>query len=161
MLSRQSVSKAAPAVQQAADTEWGRTHGFRDLLSAKDPIAAYQRRVPIQRYSDFESSIERMRRGAADVLWPGRCRAFGISGGTYSTGKVIPAQEEMLSRTIRSGVAMSINYLARTGNLSAVTGAIKAPSMTRRRGMEIGTTLPHPMFLRAKSCLNRASTAAL
>ena len=58
-----------------------------------------------------------MRRGAADVLWPGRCRAFGISGGTYSTGKVIPAQEEMLSRTIRSGVAMSINYLARTGNL--------------------------------------------
>ena len=105
-------------LQQAVDTEWGRTYGFRDLLTAPDPIAAYQRRIPVQRYADFESSIERMRRGEADVLWPGRCRSFGLSGGTYSTGKVVPAQPEMLSPTIRSGVAMSINYLARTGNLS-------------------------------------------
>jgi hypothetical protein len=111
-------------LQQAADTEWGRSYGFRDLLAASDPVAAYQRRVPVQRYADFESSIERTRCGAANVLWPGRCRSFGISGGTYSTGKVVPAQPEMLSRTIRSGVAMSINYLAQTGNLSAVTGAI-------------------------------------
>jgi hypothetical protein len=111
-------------LEQAVDTEWGRTHGFRELLTARDPVGAFQRRVPVQRYTDFESSIERMRRGAADILWPGQCRCFGLSGGTYSTGKVVPAQSEMLSRTIRSGVAMSINYLARTGNLSAVTGAI-------------------------------------
>jgi hypothetical protein len=111
-------------LQQGANTEWGRAHDFRDLLKATDPIAAFQRRIPVQRYTDFESSIERMRHGAADVLWPGQCRCFGLSGGTYSTGKVIPAQPEMLSRTIRSGVSMSINYLARTGNLSAVTGAI-------------------------------------
>jgi hypothetical protein len=111
-------------LRQAADTEWGLAHGFRDLLAAADPVSAFQRRVPVQRYTDFESSIERMRRGAADILWPGHCRSFGLSGGTYSTGKVVPAQSEMLSRTIRSGVAMSINYLARTGNLTAVTGAI-------------------------------------
>ena len=76
-------------LQQAADTEWGRAYGFRDLLTAMDPVAAYQRRVPIQRYVDFELPIERMRRGAADVLWPGRCRCFGLSGGTYSTGNTV------------------------------------------------------------------------
>src|SRR5688572_4879341 len=53
----------------AADTEWGRTHGFRELLATADPIASFQRRVPLTQYAHFDSSIERMRRGEANVLW--------------------------------------------------------------------------------------------
>jgi hypothetical protein len=111
-------------LNDAADTEWGRTHGFRELLATADPIASYQLRVPLTQYAHFDSSIERMRRGESNILWPGTCSRFGLSGGTYSTGKVVPANPEMLERTIRGGVAMTVNYLAQTGNLAAVTGAI-------------------------------------
>src|SRR5690349_14219364 len=81
-------------LEQAANTECGRAHGYPELTSLRDPTAQFQRRVPVQRYADFEASIERMRRGERDVLWPGKCRCFGLSGGTYSTGKVVPAHTE-------------------------------------------------------------------
>jgi hypothetical protein len=111
-------------LRQAANTDWGHRHRFREILSSGDPVEAFQRRVPLRRYADFESSIERMRRGATDILWPGRCHSFGISGGTYSTGKVVPANSDMLRRTIHGGFVLSANYLATTGNLDALTGAI-------------------------------------
>src|SRR5688500_6902223 len=88
----------------AADTEWGRAHRFGQLLTAADPIQAYQRCVPLTQFTQFEASIARARRGEADILWPGTCSRFGLSGGTYSTGKIVPANSEMLARTIRSGV---------------------------------------------------------
>ncbi|MEX2306454.1 MAG: GH3 auxin-responsive promoter family protein [Pirellulales bacterium] len=111
-------------LRQGADTEWGRAYGYRDLLLAADPVTAFQKRVPIRRYADLQPFIERTCRGEPDVIWPGRFRYFGVSGGTYSTGKLVPANEEMLSQTIRAGIAMTIRYLAMTGNLDAVTGAI-------------------------------------
>ena len=102
----------------------GAAHGYKELLRTPDIVRAYQQRVPLQNYADLQSLIQRVRSGEPNVLWPGRFKYFGMSGGTYSTGKVVPAGEDMLAQTFRAGAAMTIRYLAQTGNLDALTGAI-------------------------------------
>src|SRR6187402_2326267 len=90
----------------AADTDWGRQHQYRGLLRESDPVAAFQASVPLQSYASLQPYIERAQKGEPDVLWPGKFGYFGISGGTYSTGKIVPAGEEVLAQTFRAGALM-------------------------------------------------------
>ncbi|MXW64727.1 MAG: GH3 auxin-responsive promoter family protein [Bacteroidetes bacterium SB0662_bin_6] len=109
-------------LQQAADTEWGRRYGFEEIARARDVVAAYQARVPLHTYSDFEEDIRRIRGGARDVIWPGAFRHFAVSSGTTSTGKIIPVSAEMLAANRRFTLSVGITYLARTGNVGYLLG---------------------------------------
>jgi hypothetical protein len=42
----------------------------------------FRTRVPIQTHADLARHIDSMRRGAEDVLWPGRCVIFARKAGT-------------------------------------------------------------------------------
>src|SRR5690606_28177993 len=57
-------------LKRAAPTEWGRRFGFGEIARAPDVVAAYQERVPLHTYDDLRADAERVRRGAADVMWP-------------------------------------------------------------------------------------------
>src|ERR1039458_429460 len=46
----------------------------------------FKRRVPLQTYEDLAPYIEKMKRGAADVLWPGQCQIYALTAGT-ATGR--------------------------------------------------------------------------
>ena len=69
-------------LQQAASTEWGRRFGFAELAEASDVVTAYQARVPLHQYDALRADVERIRAGAADVMWPGRFKHFAVSSGT-------------------------------------------------------------------------------
>ncbi len=96
---------------RAADTEWGRHFGFAELAQASDVVAAYQERVPLHTYGNIEDDVERVRRGAADVMWPGTVTNFAVSSGTVSDGKVIPISEETIDRNRSFSVGAGVNYL--------------------------------------------------
>jgi acyl-CoA synthetase (AMP-forming)/AMP-acid ligase II len=96
---------------RAADTEWGHRYDFAEIAEASDVVAAYQERVPLHTYADIEDDVERVRRGAADVLWPGTVQNFAVSSGTVSDGKVIPISDETIEHNRSFSVGAGVNYL--------------------------------------------------
>ncbi|MFB6271441.1 MAG: GH3 auxin-responsive promoter family protein [Salinibacter sp.] len=100
-------------LRRAADTEWGRRFDFADLVKASDVVQAYQNRVPLHTYPDIKDDVERVRQGAADVMWPGTVTNFAVSSGTVSDGKVIPISDETIAYNRSFSVGVGINYLAK------------------------------------------------
>ncbi len=109
-------------LRRAAGTEWGRRFGFAEIARAPDVVGAYQERVPLHDYDDLREDALRVRRGAADVMWPGRFRHFAVSSGTASAGKVLPVSRSMLAEDRRFGLAAGLHYLAQTGDVGFLRG---------------------------------------
>ncbi|WBO86660.1 GH3 auxin-responsive promoter family protein [Hymenobacter yonginensis] len=92
----------------ARTTEWGRRYGFADRPTAGE----FARRVPVSSYEQLVPDLERVMRGEADVLWPGRVQWFAKSSGTTNArSKYIPVTREALHqchyRAGRDMVALS------------------------------------------------------
>jgi hypothetical protein len=100
-------------------TEQGRTYGLERGLS----YAEFSRRVPVRTYEQLVPQIERMKRGEADVLWPGRCRFYAVSSGTTAgRTKYLPITDEMLEHFRQAGLASLLYYTARTGHAGVFRG---------------------------------------
>src|SRR5207237_5440272 len=67
-------------------------------------------------------SIEEMKLGAADILWPGRCALFALTSGTSGQSKSIPMTEEMLTHFRTAGREALLYYTARTGHARVFRG---------------------------------------
>lgn len=97
-----------PAVQQkktlvrllseAADTAFGRHYGFREILNSKNPVRAFQERVPIHDYDKlYDQWWSRARKDEPDVCWPGQIPWFALSSGTSNaTSKYIPVTPDII-----------------------------------------------------------------
>lgn len=82
---------------RGATTEYGRLHGFEDILRSADPVKAFVEGVPTVEYEDIRPLVMRMTDGEADVLWPGHCHNFAQSSGTSGgRSKYIPITSESL-----------------------------------------------------------------
>jgi len=78
---------------KAASTEWGKKYDYLSITSIKE----YQSRFPVQTYEDILPYVERLRKGEANLLWPGEIKWFAKSSGTTSTkSKFIPMSREAL-----------------------------------------------------------------
>jgi hypothetical protein len=78
---------------KAASTEWGIRYSYSSISSVKE----YQSGIPVQTYEDIIPYVERLRRGEANLLWPGEIKWFSKSSGTTSTkSKFIPMSREAL-----------------------------------------------------------------
>lgn len=87
-------------VAVAADTEWGKEHGFREISSYED----FARQSPLTDYESAKGYIDRMRHGEADVLWRGRVKWYAKSSGTTNDkSKFIPVSPEGLKRVHYAG----------------------------------------------------------
>ena len=89
-------------VSRAKDTEYGRYHNFGDMKTYED----FVRCTPISNYEELKGSIDRMRHGEQDVLWPGRVKWYAKSSGTTNDkSKFIPVSREGLKRLHYKGGA--------------------------------------------------------
>ncbi len=78
---------------KASATEWGKKFGYASISS----IQEYQSRVPVQTYEELIPSVERLRKGEKNLLWPGEIKWFAKSSGTTSAkSKFIPLSHEAL-----------------------------------------------------------------
>ncbi len=78
---------------KASNTEWGKKFRYSSIASIKE----YQSRLPLQEYEDIIPSIERLRKGESNLLWPGETKWFAKSSGTTSAkSKFIPMSREAL-----------------------------------------------------------------
>jgi len=123
-------------VQRAKDTAWGRTHGFGELQLSPDLVEEYQHHVPLSDYGDLMPYLDRVVGGEPDVIWPGSPKAFAVSGGTSSGGRVIPLSREAMSFLNRSSLLPALCYLAGTRGTSAI---LKGKILSLPGGIEADT----------------------
>ncbi len=103
---RQSLMRL---VARAADTRFGRQHGFAAIRDVK----AFQAAVPLRRYEDFWTQYwQPTFPELVDVSWPGRIPFFAASSGT-STGstKFIPVTGEMVRSNRQAGLDLLVHHL--------------------------------------------------
>lgn len=78
-------------------TEFGRKHGFEEILKSPDPRRLYRECVQADGYERFRHDVMRMTEGEPDILWPGRCDNFAQSSGTSGgRSKYIPVTADSL-----------------------------------------------------------------
>jgi len=96
-------------VGRAADTRFGRDHGFARIRD----ISEFQKAVPLRRYEDFWS--EYWQPGfptLVDVTWPGRMPYFAATSGTTSGAtKYIPVSRAMLRSNRRAALDLMVHHL--------------------------------------------------
>ena len=87
-------------LSSARDTHYGREHGFATIKGYDD----YIKYVPVNTYEELKGSIDRMRHGERDVLWPGRVKWYAKSSGTTNDkSKFIPVSGEGLQKIHYAG----------------------------------------------------------
>lgn len=80
-------------IGKGQNTEYGRNHLLANTLSYDD----FVQNVPVNTYEELKADIDRMRHGAADVLWPGVVKWFAKSSGTTNDkSKFIPVSGDGL-----------------------------------------------------------------
>jgi hypothetical protein len=106
-------------IRQFAKTSFGRAAA----ISRGMTYASFQKRVPLHTYEQLAPYIEQMKRGAADVLWPGQCAFYAVSSGTTAgPTKYIPVTFEMLAHFRRAGLDSLLFYCVRTGSTKVFRG---------------------------------------
>ncbi|MBA2407465.1 MAG: GH3 auxin-responsive promoter family protein [Chitinophagales bacterium] len=80
-------------VQQAKDTEWGKTYDFASIRYADD----FRNRIPLQDYESLKPYIQRIMDGEQNILWNTPVKWFSKSSGTTSDkSKFIPMTAESI-----------------------------------------------------------------
>ena len=80
-------------IDTAKDTEWGRKYDYKSIRN----IAAFTERVPISSYEDLKPTIDRLREGEQNLLWPEEVKWFAKSSGTTAgKSKFIPVTESAI-----------------------------------------------------------------
>ena len=83
----------ARLVSRAKGTEYGQAHGFADIRDYEQ----FVKNVPVNTYEELKESIDRMRHGERDVLWPGHVKWYAKSSGTTNDkSKFLPVSSEGL-----------------------------------------------------------------
>ena len=100
----------ARLVNSAKDTEFGRYHRFADMKSYEDFVNG----VPLNDYESLKASIDRMRHGEKDLLWPGCVKWYAKSSGTTNDkSKFIPVSKDGLKRLHYKGGADVVAFYLR------------------------------------------------
>lgn len=90
-------------VRRAAQTEWGRSHGYGRIGS----VRAFQQAVPLSGYDEQAPLWHRAFEGARAVTWPGHIRYFALSSGTTAAAsKALPVSRQAIRANARSGATL-------------------------------------------------------
>lgn len=104
--------------EKLSKTEVGKDSG----IEASGRYEQFKSRTPVRSYAQFAPYIERMKRGEADILWPGQCLFYAVSSATAGTAKHLPVTEEMLNHFRRAGGAALLQFSARVGHSGVFRG---------------------------------------
>lgn len=125
-------------VSASAKTLFGREHHFEEIQTVED----FQKRVPVQDYEDLKPYINRIRRGQANILFPGTPAYFAKTSGTTSGAKYIPLTKEGMDHQVKAAQSALFHYIARKGNANFVGGKMiflqGSPELEEEFGIKTG-----------------------
>ncbi|MBP6011660.1 MAG: GH3 auxin-responsive promoter family protein [Alphaproteobacteria bacterium] len=93
----------------AANTQFGREHGFGSITTVED----YQKAVPLRRYDDFWKAYWQPKFPVIEnVTWPGRVPYFAVTSGTTSgASKYIPVTQAMNRSNTQAGLDLFSHHV--------------------------------------------------
>lgn len=97
---------------KAKYTRIGQKFSFESI----DDYSTFHEQVPLQVYEDIETSIQEMKEGRVDILWPGKIQKYAVSAGTTGKGKHLPLSEERLHSDKRFIKKIALSYLKQRPN---------------------------------------------
>ena len=125
-------------IRDAAETEFGKDHGFDKIKTISD----FRKRVPIRDYEDLKPYIEKVRLGEKDILWKGKPLYFAKTSGTTSGAKYIPLTKESMPFHIEASRNAILHYIYETGNANFVDGKMiflqGSPILVEKYGITFG-----------------------
>ncbi len=125
-------------IKTAAQTEFGKEHGFADIKTYED----FVKQVPIRDYEAFKIYIERIKEGKHNVLWKGQPIYFAKTSGTTSGVKYIPITKDSIPNHINTARNALLCYMAETGNTKFADGKLiflsGSPELERVGGVPTG-----------------------
>jgi len=125
-------------LQKAQGTAFGQDHGFSGIQSYSDFAA----KVPVRDYEALKDYVDRMVKGEADVLWPGKPLYFAKTSGTTSGAKYIPLTKESMPYHIKAARNAILAYIHETGNAGFVDGKMiflqGSPELDEKNGIKLG-----------------------
>ena len=125
-------------LKKAANTEFGKDHGFRNISDYRE----YAARVPVRDYEDLKPYVEKVVAGEKDILWPGKPLYFAKTSGTTSGAKYIPLTKESMPTHIDAARNAILCYINDTGNSDFVDGKMiflqGSPELEEKNGIKLG-----------------------
>ncbi|MDN4164220.1 GH3 auxin-responsive promoter family protein [Cytophagales bacterium LB-30] len=96
-------------LKTAEDTEFGKAHGFKDLLKSADKdklYAVFKEQVPVHSYNEmYNKWWYKNRLGQKNITWPGKVKYFALSSGTSeSSSKYIPVTKDMMKSIQKTSI---------------------------------------------------------
>jgi hypothetical protein len=80
-------------VAAAKSTEYGKRFDFKSIVTPEQ----FGERVPLNNYETLKGSVDRLRKGEQNILWPTEIKWFAKSSGTTSDkSKFIPVSQEAM-----------------------------------------------------------------
>ena len=107
-------------LDQAQNTEWGRTFDFGSIRNYED----FRTRIPVVHYEDIADTIDRTRKGEQQLFWSSDIKWFAKSSGTTNAkSKFIPvSQEALIDCHFKSGKDLLCLYLNNNPESKLFTG---------------------------------------
>lgn len=125
-------------VSSAASTAFGVDHEFGAIRNYED----FKRRVPVRDYEDLKPYFDRVVKGEANVLWPGKPKYLAKTSGTTSGTKYIPITHASVSNHFNSARDASMSYIHETGRSEFLDGSLiflsGSPELTEKEGIKTG-----------------------
>ena len=125
-------------ISKAKNTAFGKDHHFDQITNYND----FKKAVPIRDYEGLRTYIDRVTKGEADILWPGKPKYFAKTSGTTSGVKYIPITHESMPNHIVSARNAMLNYFHQKGSASVFEGKViflsGSPELEEKGGIPTG-----------------------
>ncbi len=125
-------------VRRAAQTQFGKDHGFGDIKTHDD----FKRQVPVRDYEALRGYLDRLAGGQANVMWPGKPLYLSKTSGTTSGVKYIPITRESMPNHIVSTRNALLSYVYETGRSRFLDGNMifiqGSPELETKAGIHTG-----------------------
>ncbi len=125
-------------IASAKNTQFGKDHKFDLIQNYKDFI----KNVTVRDYEDLKPYVERVVKGDADILWPGKPLYFAKTSGTTSGAKYIPLTKESMPFHIEAARNAILLYIHETGKADFVSGKMiflqGSPILEEKHGINFG-----------------------
>lgn len=122
----------------ATHTQFGKDHNFSNIKNYED----FKANVPVRDYEGLKTYFDLLKKGKADVMWPGKPIYFCKTSGTTSGTKYIPISKESISNHIDCARNALLCYIAETGNTDFINGKMiflqGSPELTDTNGIPTG-----------------------
>ncbi|MFV5696987.1 GH3 auxin-responsive promoter family protein [Flavobacterium sp. ZT3R17] len=125
-------------IKEAKETQFGLDHHFDTIKSSAD----FANQVPVRDYEALKSYVDKVVKGAENILWKGKPLYFAKTSGTTSGAKYIPLTKESMPFHIEAARNAILHYIHETGKADFIDGKMiflqGSPILEEKYGIKLG-----------------------